>query len=218
MTCRDLYIMGCGGLGRELFCVIQDLPQWHVVAYVDVDEKDGTTARARGIVLPVIGESKFERLCHEQVEGDDRINLVIGIGSPVARHRIAEKYLSLCTFPNIIHPTTLITGEVIFGQGNVIIPYSMLSDNIHIGSFNLLNGQIAVGHDAIIGDANVIMPACNISGNVIIGNQNLIGAKAFVLQGKSIGNNNTIGTGSVLLRIVHDSETWCGNPAQKIKF
>ena len=100
------------------------------------------------------------------------------------------------------------------GQGNVIGPNSLISCNVELGNFNLLNVYDQVGHETVFGDYNILMPTVNISGGIKIGNCNLFGVKSTVLQYLNIGNNVTLGSGSVLMKDAQDDTTFIGNPAR----
>lgn len=208
---QDIYIFGAGGLGKETVCLLRDLPQYNVVAFVDRDDVIKTEMIANGISFPVIGENEFEKRCM----ADNQICAVIAIGKPGPRCSIAQRFGELCQFPNIIHPSVDFIGKVTLGRGNLIAHHCFFTDNIMIGDFNYFNTFNYVGHDVIIGNCNSILPSCNISGCVTIGNRNLIGAQTFIIEGKKIGDNNIVGAGSVVLRIIKDDSTWYGVPAKE---
>ena len=62
---QDIYIFGAGGLGKETVCLLQDLPQYNVVAFVDKDDITRTSVVANGIRFPIISEMAFEKRCME---------------------------------------------------------------------------------------------------------------------------------------------------------
>ena len=49
------------------------------------------------------------------------------------------------------------------------------SCNVSIGSFNLLNNNVAFGHDCVVGNFNTFMPGVRISGDVSMGDSNYFG-------------------------------------------
>ncbi len=210
---QDIYIFGAGGLGKETACLLRDLPQYNIAAFVDRDDTTQTEMVAGGMSFPVISESEFEKRCI----ADSQVCAVIAIGKPGPRFSIAQRFGELCQFPNIIHPSVVFTGEVTLGKGNLITHHCFFTDNITIGGFNYFNTYNTIGHDVIIGSYNSILPSCNISGCVAIGNRNLIGAQTFIIEGKRVGNNNIIGAGSVVLCNMEDNSTWVGSPAKEIK-
>ena len=208
---QDIYIFGAGGLGKETVCLLQDLPQYNVVAFVDKDDITRTSVVANGIRFPIISEMAFEKRCME----DRRVCAVIAIGKPGPRFSVAQRFGDLCLFPNIIHPSVDFVGQVSLGRGNLIAHHCFFTDNIQIGDFNYFNVFNYVGHDVVMGSYNSILPSCNISGCVTVGNRNLIGAQAFIIEGKHVGNGNSIGAGSVVLKPIEDCSTWVGVPAKE---
>jgi acetyltransferase-like isoleucine patch superfamily enzyme len=94
----------------------------------------------------------------------------------------------------------------------------MISCDVIIGSFNLINDHVVIGHDNIIGDFNGLMPGAHLSGGITIGNNNLLGAACVVLQGMTIGNGITLGANSVLMTTPRDNNTYLGVPAKKFDF
>lgn len=208
---QDIYIFGAGGLGKETVCLLRDLPQYNIAAFVDKDGTTHTEMVANGISFPVISESEFEKRCIT----DSHICAVIAIGKPGPRFNIVQRFVKLCQFPNIIHPSVDFTGKVTLGSGNLIAHHCFFTDNIIIGDFNYFNTFNYIGHDGVIGSYNSILPSCNISGCVVIGNRNLIGAQTFIIEGKHVGDNNIIGAGSVVLREIENNSTWFGLPAKE---
>lgn len=212
MEKQNLYIFGASGLGRETYCLLRDLPQYRVEAFVEHDANDLREVSVADNVVKVIKESEFESLCKQ----NKAICAVIAIGRPHLREKIAERFGALCEFPNIIHPSVDFTGKVTLGRGNLITPHCFFSENITIGDFNFFNTFNNVGHDVVIGDCNVLLPSCIISGFVAIGNRNLLGAQTFVIEHKSIGDEIVIGAGSVVLSNIIENGTYFGAPARKI--
>lgn len=105
-------------------------------------------------------------------------------------------------------------GSLVMGKGNVIFPYSLISCNVKMGDFNMLNVYTQVGHDSIMGNYNVIMPTTNISGGVVVGDTNLFGVKSVVLQYKKVENEVVLSPGSVLSRTAKEGKIYLGNPAK----
>ena len=83
----------------------------------------------------------------QAVYGEDEVDrdefLVIGIGDPLLKKQIAEKYKNY-SFPNIVAKDCL--GEVIMGEGNIICNGNIFTVGIVIGSYNAINLRCTVGH------------------------------------------------------------------------
>lgn len=212
---KDIAIYGAGGFGREIACLInlinKETPRWNLIGFFDDDLNLKGTRNEYGEVLggkDVL--NKWER----------PLDVVIAIGSPTVLRKVAEGIQNpLVDFPNLIAPTSLFLDKdnVRMGKGNIICSNCLLSCNVTIGDFNILNGFVPVGHDTEMENYNVVMPSVNISGGVKMGNENFLGVQSVVLQYVKIGNMVRLGANSVLMRNAKDGNLYMGNPATKVK-
>lgn len=212
---KPIAIYGAGGFGREVACLLHQInetkPTWNFIGFFD-DSKPVGEGNVYGRILGGMSELN---------SWPSAISLVVAIGSPQTVKTLVEKIQNpLIDFPNIVAPTTLFLNRemVRLGHGNIICNFCLISCNVEIGDFNLLNGYIPVGHDTRIGHYNVIMPSTNISGGVEIGDCNFFGVHSVVLQYNKVGNNVRVGANSVIMRTAKDGFLYVGNPAIKMKF
>lgn len=213
---NDIVIVGAGGLGREVACLIKRInvgrPAWNLVGFYD----DGIEYGFRNEYGVVLGGVQ------ELSNYDKTISVAIAIGSPKTVKRIHEilSVNSKLMFPNLISPDFSISDpdNYSMGFGNIIQRNCTISCNVKIGNFNIFNTGVGLGHDAIIGDYNSFMPAVKISGEVTVGDYNFFGVGSIVLQQLTIGNGIKLGAGSVLMRRAKDDSLYMGNPAKKITF
>lgn len=212
---KDIAIYGAGGFGREVACLINSInsvnPQWNLIGFYD-DGLEIASTNKYGKILGGIDDLNVLT---------DNLAIVIAIGSPDVLYNILSKITNdKIYFPNIISPDLLFLDEstLKLGIGNIICSKSIISCNVEINDFNIMNISVTVGHDTKIGSYNVIMPSVNISGTVSIGNRNFFGVSSVVLQQIKIGNGVRIGAGSVIMRQPMDNELYFGVPAIKIKY
>lgn len=208
---KDIAIYGAGGFGREMAGYLQRVNkhqlEWNIVGYFD----DGLAKGVRTQYGMILGG--IEDLNNWPTD----LAIVFSIGTPNIIKSIVEKITNpLVFFPNIIDPSVcfLDYSSVKMGQGNVIGPNSLISCNVELGDFNLMNVFDQVGHETIIGNYNILMPTVNISGGIKMGDCNLFGVKSTVLQYLHIGNNVILGSGSVLMKDAQDDTTFIGIPAR----
>lgn len=211
---KDIAIFGAGGFGREVACLLKLInikePKWNLIGFYDDNQTLWGTETGYGVVLGGIDALN---------ERHDSLSIIIAIGVPQILKKVVGKINNpLVDYPNIIAPsvTFLDDASVRMGKGNIICSSCLLSCNISIGDFNVMNGFIPIGHDTTIGNYNVIMPSTNISGGVTIGDENFLGVKSTVLQYVKIGNNVRLGAGSVVMRNTKDNNLYMGNPATKV--
>lgn len=212
---KDIAIFGAGGFGREVACLIRRIneiqiePCWNFIGFFDDGISIGTM-NEYGCILGGMEELNA---------WDKPLAIVIAIGTPDILRKVVGKITNRnVSFPNLIDPSVVFLdpNNISMGKGNIVCANCMVSCNVRIGNFNILNGYVPVGHDSIIGNYNVIMPTTNISGGVKIGDCNFFGVKSVVLQYISIGNNTRIGACSVVIRKTKDGFLYMGNPAVKV--
>lgn len=212
---KDIAIFGAGGFGRELACLLNLInkkePTWNLIGYFDDNQALWGKNIGYGQVLGGIDAINSWK---------NTLSVTIAIGVPQNIRIVAQKITNPnITYPNIVAPSVTFLDKESFrmGKGNIICSSCLISCNVSLGDFNILNGFIPVGHDTIIGNYNVIMPSTNISGGVSIGEDNFIGVKSAILQYVKIGNDVRVGAGSVIMRNTKDGNLYMGNPATKVQ-
>ena len=211
---KDLLIYGFGGFGQEVACLINHInkvkPTWNLIGYIDDGVGVGITCKYG----KVLGN------CDTLNAWDKPVNVVIAIGSTKHLELISKKIVNPnVSFPNIIAPNVFYFDEesVTMGKGNVVTFGCRFSCNTKIGDFNILNGNISLGHDACIGNYNVMFPETRISGQTSIGDRNFFGARVFVAQCLTLGNDCRYGAGCFVFRKTKDGNLYMGNPAKKVE-
>lgn len=212
----NIAIYGAGGFGKEVACLIDRINKnggdWHLIGFFDDTKPIGTQVSVYGNVLG--GMEALKSI-------NDPLAIAIAINDNKAVRRIRESIdCDNVSFPNLIDPSLFIVDERTFkmGDGNIIQNDCMISCDVSLGSFNLINDHVVVGHDNVIGDFNGLMPGAHLSGGITIGDNNLLGVASVVLQGIIIGNGITLGANSVLMTQPRDNTTYLGVPARKFDF
>jgi len=211
---KDLIIYGFGGFGHEVACLIDHInracPTWNLIGYIDDGVEAGTACKYG----KVLGN------CDILNAWDKPVSVVIAIGNTKYLEIVSKKITNPnVDFPNLIAPNVFYFDEesVSMGKGNIITFGCRFSCNTRIGDFNVLNGNVSLGHDACIGNYNVMFPETRISGQTTIGDRNFFGARTFVAQCLKLGNDCRYGAGCYVLRKTKDGNLYMGNPAKKIE-
>lgn len=210
---KDIAIYGAGGFGQEVACLINAIndvkPVWNLIGFFDDVKTIGDCNRYGKILGGINQLNSYSK----------SLSIVMSIGTPAVVKTITQKIKNdNIDFPNIIAPDVkfLDFPSFLIGKGNLIMFQSLISYDVSIGDFNLLNCGVSLGHEASLGSFNSMMSYVKISGQVTIADENYFGVCSTVLQRIHIGSNTTIGANSVIMRKTKDFSTYVGNPAVAI--
>jgi sugar O-acyltransferase (sialic acid O-acetyltransferase NeuD family) len=212
---RDLVIYGSGGFGREVLELIKDITytsneSWHVLGFInDLPESHGSKVNN----YPILGGMDWVKRYKLP------LSVVIAIGNPIRRKLIHNRLKDYnVEFPNIIHSGVKISNQIKMGYGNIICAGSILTTDILIENFVIINLSCTVGHDVIINSYSTLLPSCNISGNVLLEECVDIGTNTCIIPNVSIGENSIVGAGATVIRNIPSNCTAVGSPAKPIKY
>lgn len=209
---KDIVIVGAGGFGREVAWLIEDIneenPQWNILGFVDDNES---------IQGEQLGEYKVIGTTDYLMEKE--LNVVIAIANPVIRQNIYNKIKDTENiFPTLIHPSAIFSDSVTFGQGVVISAGNIVTVDITIEDFVIIDRSCNIGHDTMINKFSTLLPSTTISGNVYIEENILIGTGSTIIQGLTVGKKSIIGAGAVVTKDIPENCTAVGVPAKPIKY
>ena len=154
---RPVVIVGAGGLGKEIACLISNLTNFYVQGFYD----DGL---AQGEM--VLG--KYEVLGNIQslMEIQTDVSVVIAFGNPKMRKKCWEALQENVNihFPNLIHPNALIMNaeRIQWGKGVIVLPLAVLTTDLSIGDNVVVHTGASIHHDVSVGDHSVIMPGARL--------------------------------------------------------
>ena len=210
---KKILIFGAGGFGREVQWLIERInqkkPTWEIEGYLD----DGVKPQTEINGYKVLGG--MEKL----KEYGDTAAVVVAVGSAKTREKIvtAIKRIGDFQFPNLIDPDVQLSQFVSLGQGNIICAGNILTVNVCLQDFVILNLSCTVGHDAHLESFVTVYPGVNISGNVRIGERAELGTGSQIIQGITIGQYTIFGAGAALVRHLHSPCVAGGVPAKPIR-
>lgn len=214
---RDLLVIGAGGLGREVVWLINRInamasePVWILVGIID-DNPDLQGTVVNGV--PVIGN----------VDSLSLYDTEIYVTCPIANPRIRESIINRCKlnkhiiFATLIDPAAIVGDSVKIGEGCIVCANTVITVDVTIDSFSIVNLACTIGHDAHMHSFTTLYPTVNVSGFVQIGSNVEVGTGSQIIQGVSIGAGSIIGAGSVVVRDIPAHCTAVGVPAKPIKY
>ena len=218
---RNIVILGAGGFAREMYWHIKEsIPQAKMVFANDLKETEKIAIN--GQIIPVIKNWDFDCVPVDSFNKsfEKFKEFVIGVGSPKIKRILVRKALAsgLVPAPTIIHPRALVQGDDCeIGIGSIISPGCVITTNVRIGNYVLLNLNCTVGHDTILGDYVTCNPGCCISGNVTLGEGVMLGTGTVIREEINIAQDVQTGAQSCVVKDILDSNiTVAGIPARKL--
>lgn len=208
---KDIVIIGSGGLAKEVCWLINRnnkiKKEWNLIGFIS-KEKIGTKIHN----YPVLGDDSWF------IDNACKISVVCAIGDGNIRRRIIEQYsvYENLEFPNIVANDVVLDESVTIGKGCIILPNTLLTVDIALSDFVIVNYGCTIGHDVKIDSYSTINPGVHISGNVLINQNVMVGVGANILQGLEIGEKTIIGGGATVIGNIPANSVAVGVPA-KIK-
>ena len=215
MTKRFL-LVGASGYAKEVAQIARRIDphgtRWDRISYVAVSRAE------IGTELPF---GRVEHCDEDILSGDFIADVVLAVGEPHLRVRIAERYTKIPTlsFPNLIDPAVdYDPAQITMGIGNVIHRGVTMTVNAVMGDFNFFNKNSILSHDTIVGSFNTISPSATILSNSRLGDGCSIGANACILPKVKVADRTILGASSLLRRdVVEPGQTLIGVPARKLR-
>lgn len=209
----SIVIVGCGGLGREVWSLVHALQAdgagWQVEGFVD-DQPDAESLRlVHALGAEVVGTVA------DLASRRGPYHAVLAVGAPGARHRIAAALAgSGVHYPALVHPDSTVGCGTRLGPGVVVAPGARISTHVTVAQHVHVDQNVTVGHDASLGPFARLNPAACVSGAVDIGRRALVGANATILQNLVVGDDAVVGAGACVVRDVAPAAVVKGVPAR----
>lgn len=209
---KKVVFIGAGGHCQNIITFFRHNPEYSIYGLVD--------AAMTGAVLdlPIVGTDAVlpDLLIKENVR-----YAFIGVGS-VGDSRLRAKLFTETRelgfeLINIFHPASVVSEDLILGNGNVVLAGSIINAGVTIGDNCIINTGAILEHDTQIGNHVHIAPGAVLGGAVQVGDRSHVGIGATVIQGVKIGVNSVVGAGAVVLEDVPDNCVVVGVPAKIIK-
>lgn len=207
-----IVIYGAGGHGRETEWLINALiaagAPWQLRGFLSDDpQQHGATVGVR----PVLGNASVLSA------QPGTIAVALGIGSSNARRAVTERIRPwVRAFPTLIHPSVPTPQRVRLGEGVQVHAGSILTTDIDVGDFVILNRHVDISHDCRVGAWATFAPGVTLAGGVIVDEGADLGARSTCIPGVRVGAWSVIGAGAVVTRDVPSGITAVGVPARAL--
>jgi sugar O-acyltransferase (sialic acid O-acetyltransferase NeuD family) len=210
---KNIVLIGGGNQAHYTMDIIEKQGQYKVVGIIDSLHDIGTLRFG----VPIIGrQENLQQLVFEyKIECG-----VITIGDNWSRFLVSEqikKSIPDFSFPNIIHPSVIIGGNVNLGSGNVIMAGCIINPKAVIGNFCFFATGAQIEHDCVICDYASVSAGSVMGGHVKIGRFSAITLGVTILDRIEIGENTVVGAASLVTKSLPANIVSFGNPAKKIR-
>lgn len=208
-----MLIIGAKGFAKEILEVFHQLNELKNIAlYDDVNEDIGDYLYE---LFPILkNENEVKNFFSEF--GND---FTIGIGNPVLRYKLSEKFNSMGgkLTTSISNKAIIGSYEVKIGNGCNILDNAIVSNSATVGKGCIIYYNVTLSHDCEVGDFVELSPGATLLGSCKIGSFSQIGSNATILPKIKIGKNVIIGAGAVVTREIPDNCVAFGSPARVIR-
>lgn len=102
-----------------------------------------------------------------------------------------------CLFPNIIHPSAVLSPAMSIGDACHIMAGAIIQHDAKIGSCCIINTRAVIEHNAAIGNGCHIAPGAIVLGGAKVGEYCFIGAGAIVVQGCAVPPRTFVKAGTI---------------------
>lgn len=213
---KDIVIIGAGGFGREVQWLIERInqaaeqPVWNIIGYID----DGVSAGTMINGHLVLGGTDY------LLARATPLSVACAIGASRTRRTVVERIAqnNYLDFPNLFDPIVQKSSLINWGKGNIVCAGNILTVDISIKDFCIINLDCTVGHDAVFESYVTVYPSVNISGATEFGECVELGTGSQIIQGKKIGQGTIVGAGAVVVKDLPVNCTAVGSPCKPIKF
>ena len=152
----------------------------------------------------------------EEIENPTDFCFFIARGDNLLRKSIFESHPNL-EYPNIIHPTSIISKYSKIGTGNLLMPYSVVNAFATIGDQCIINTSAVVEHDCTVGNFCHVSVKSVMTGACSIGDGVFLGAGATMRDGTAVGEWTTVGCGAAVVKNLDPNAVYVGCPAKLLR-
>lgn len=208
---KTVYIVGGDGFARECYLFLQEIMKTD--SSIVFGGFMGHGGYGKTIDYKTYQHLYIGEVSEHEFSEDEYV--IIGAGYPNLRIKIYNELKARgIKFYNLIL-NSFIGDSVDIGEANVILSSSFTA-NISVGSGNVFNGLVIIGHDVEVGNFNFFGTRSQLLGNVKVGNGNQVGTNVILSPKAKIGNNNKIAPLSAIYKGCRNNCYMIGNPALKV--
>ncbi len=197
---KNIILLGGGGHAKVVANALLSNKKYNILGYIDKKNNGKLLEKIKYLG----NDNKLQEI---YTKGTQLAFCAIGsIGDYSIRKNAIEKAKKIgFNFINAKHPTSIISQNVILGEGIYIGPNVIINPETQIGNYCILNTGCIIEHDCEIGEYVHISLGTIIGGGVIIENGSHVGLGSKVIQNIKIGKNAFVCAGAVVVNDIEDN-------------
>ena len=206
----NIIIVGAGGFGREVYLWAKDSfpkDQYTIKGFLDDNPR---ILDNYNININIIGN-----LDNYEIKNQDRFLFAVG-DIDIKKSLIVRLKRRGAKFLTLIHPGAIVANTAKIGEGAIICPFCLVSDNVLLEDFVMMNVYSSCGHDVKVGSYSILSPYATLNGFVILEDEVFLGTHATVIPYKKVGCKSKISANSVVMRDVPANKMVFGVPGKAI--
>ena len=201
----NVLIYGAGVLGRQVYHLINEIPEITTSGFVDDTKEIGTSIFSDLKVCE--NRETLDNKLIEDFDFSNKYGLILAIGPD----NLEARWKVFCwglekgfDFPNLIHPKASIDASASTGKGNIILANATIDYEVSIGDANYLDIGCLISHNNKIGNNNFLTTGCATAGNVKFGSHNFVGMHSTFTDFVEVGCENYFSAKNLVNRNVPD--------------
>lgn len=202
-------ILGAGGFAKEACLYILDIAPESEIFFID-DRPASPTLKLKGREFKVTSDWEWA--------ASTGALFTIGVGIPKTKAILVAKALKAGLRPaaTFVHPRAVVPDPHL-GVGGIVCPCAVITADVRVGDYVLINCNAVIGHDSVVGDYVTCNPNSNVSGNTTLGKGIYFGVGAATKEGVSIADDVVVGGQAFVTKdITENGVTLVGIPAKAL--
>lgn len=136
-------IIGAGGHGRVIAECILKSEAFELIGFIDSNTPINTK---------IFGEYKVISNQEKMLDLDSVDEFIIGIGNSTIRKQLVAEFEGKLKWATIIHPSAIVSSDIQFLEGSVILANAIVNTGSKIGKFCIIDAGVIIDHDCEIGE------------------------------------------------------------------
>jgi sugar O-acyltransferase (sialic acid O-acetyltransferase NeuD family) len=207
----DLFIVGAGGLGREVLAWAHEIPvekrDWEVKGFLN---SIPSALEGYDVSFPIVCDPLDFKFTGTEF-------IICAIGDPQGKLNLCRILTARgARFTSIIHPSAIVSPSAIIGSGCIIATDTIIGPGVQISPFTTILGSSAIGVDVVVGEGVTISGFSCVGEGAVIKEGAFLGSHAIVAPGSTVGKGARIGARTVVSGDIPAGATFFGIPGQMI--